>query len=286
LAEAAVKYTTESFTASDGYRWCYRRYDPRATGHGEPRAQLVCLHGIQSHAGWYDYSSSKLCQAGYGVHFLDRRGSGMNQQDRGDAPGFRQLLDDVHQFIQMLWQISSGPVFLVGISWGGKLALALQRAYPAAADGIALLCPGIFPRVHPSLGERLAIGLAWLVAPQRRFRIPLSDPQLFTASPRWQEFIREDQFSLHEATARLLVESVRLDRYVRSAPAHMHIPVLLMLAERDRIIDNRRTRQFVERFGCTDKTIVEYAGAEHTLEFEPKPDIFIGELLHWLERHI
>ena len=61
--------------------------------------------------------------------------------------------------------------------------------------------------------------------------------------------------------------------------------MLLLLAERDRIIDNERTRLYVERFASTDKQTIEYAGADHTLEFEPNPDTFIGDVRRWLERH-
>ena len=89
-------YTVEAHTAGDGYRWRFRRY-PAA---GPPRAHVVCVHGIQSHAGWYEHSCTQLARAGFAVDFIDRRGSGMNEADRGDAPGFRRLLDDVAEFLK------------------------------------------------------------------------------------------------------------------------------------------------------------------------------------------
>jgi len=286
LVESPPVYTVESFTASDGYRLQYRRYHPIMNGWGAPRARIVCLHGIQSHAGWYDYSCTGLCRAGFLVDFLDRRGSGMNDQARGDAPSYRQLLDDVTRFLPTTRTHSALPTFLLAISWGGKLALGLTRAGRASLQGIVLLCPGFFPVVSPPLRQRLAIGWARLVAPRRRFPIPLNDPQVFTENPKWQQFIREDKLSLHEATARLLTESVRLDRYVRRAGGHCSIPVLLMLAEKDRIINNQKTRRYVEAFASPDKEIMEYPGAHHTLEFEPNPEIFLADLIGWLERHL
>ena len=73
LADAAA-FTVETFTASDGYVWRYRRY-PAA---GAARAEVVFIHGIQSHGGWYEGSCTQLAQAGFNVSFLDRRGSGLN----------------------------------------------------------------------------------------------------------------------------------------------------------------------------------------------------------------
>ena len=69
-------------------------------------------------------------------------------------------------------------------------------------------------------------------------------------------------------------------------PKHINAPVLLLLAEHDRIIDNARSRRFVERFVNSDRVVIEYPGAHHMLEFEPDPDRFLGDLENWLRRHL
>ena len=280
MAEAASACSVETYTASDGYCLHYRQY-PAA---GETQAHVVALHGIQSHGGWYGYSCGRLAQAGFDVSFLDRRGSGLNTQDRGDTPSFRRLLDDIAEFL-VRFQTDERPVFLVAISWGGKLAVALPRRHPGLINGLALLCPGICPKIRPPFSDRCAIAAFRLFRPRRRFPIPLSDPELFTATPRWQQFLREDPLSLHRATARFLIESVRLDGYLRFAARRVRVPVLLMLAEYDRIIDNARTRRFVARLRSDDNQVIEYRGAHHTLEFEPEPDRFVDDLCRWLHEH-
>ncbi len=309
MAESPLPYSLSTYTVSDGYCCRYRRYpaipSSRTDFKSVPQAHVVGIHGIQSHGGWYEHSCIRLSQAGFTVSFLDRRGSGLNEQDRGDAPSFRRLLDDLAEFLRALspvgqvsnlplspgagWkpapQRSALPVFLVGISWGGKLAVALQRRHPGLVDGLVLLCPGFFAKVRPSRRQRLAIIWSRLVAPRRLFPIPLNNPDLFTGTPRWQRFLREDLLSLREATARLLIESVRLDGYLRFVPRYVRVPVLVMLAEHDRIIDNARTRRFVARFAAADKQIIEYPGTHHTLEFEPDPEIFLRDLINWLEKH-
>jgi alpha-beta hydrolase superfamily lysophospholipase len=277
----------ETYRAGDGYRWQLRRYPPAVAA----RAHVVCLHGIQSHGGWYEYGCRRLAEAGFAVWFLDRRGSGLNHEARGDAPSFRRLLDDVAEFLRDFQGTRTNPslpiarspipVLLVALSWGGKLAVALQRRHPGLVDGLALLCPGFFPRVRPTRRQRLAVLWSRLTAPGRLFPLPLNDPELFTATPRWQRFLRDDPLALHQATARLLVESVRLDGYLRWTPRHVRVPVLLQLAGRDRIIDNARTRAFVGRFAAATE-VIEYPEAHHTLEFEPDPDRHLGDLVRWL----
>lgn len=272
----AGTHTVQEHVASDGYRWRYRRYTPDVA----PKAHVVCIHGIQSHGGWYTHSCEELCRAGYLVSFIDRRGSGLNEQARGDAPSFRRLLDDLAEFLRLETSLRQ---YLVAISWGGKLAAALQKRHPGLVHAVALLCPGFFAKVKPSLWTRLAIAFCRLVRPSKRFPIPLNEPDLFTAQPQWQQFIANDKLGLREATARLLVESVRLDAYRKVVPPHVTVPVLLMLAGQDRIIDNERTRRFVQTFASQDKRIIEYPEAHHTLEFEPDPGKFIGDLRGWLD---
>ncbi len=279
---ASPAFARRTYTTGDGYRCHYRDY-PTA---GTPRGQVVFVHGIQSHAGWYEHSCRRLSAAGFAVSFLDRRGSGENAEARGDTPSFRRLLDDIAEFLRPLRRDQTLPIFLAGISWGGKPVVALQRRHPGLVDGLALLCPGFRPQVGPKRKERLAILWSRLTAPRRLFPVPLSDPQLFTATPRWQQFIREDPLSLRQATARFFVESVRLDLYLRFAVARVNVPVLLLLAEHDRIIDNARTRAFVEGIPAADKEVHEYAGAHHTLEFEADPEPFLADLLAWLDRQV
>lgn len=267
-----------SFTASDGYRWFCRHYPPTTS----PWATVVGVHGIQSHGGWYEASCRQLRDAGCDVWFVDRRGSGQNSQARGDTPSFRRLIDDLGEFLKTLKGPDQPPLFVSAISWGGKLGAGLCYRYPGLLDGLALLAPGFKPRVSPPTAERLAIAQAGVTDPTRMFPIPLSDPALFTGQQRWQKFIADDPLSLREATARMLVESIKFDVYLRRAPRHVRCPVLLMLAGQDRIIDNARTTNYVCRFATGQKEIRTYHDAHHTLEFETNAVEITGDLIRWL----
>jgi alpha-beta hydrolase superfamily lysophospholipase len=269
--------TVAEFQASDGYVWKYRQIMPDAP----PRGHVVLLHGIQSHGGWYIPCAQWLAQNGWTVSLLDRRGSGLNEANRGDAPSFRRLIDDIAEFLQTL----PTPRFLVGISWGGKLAVALQKRHPGLCSGMALVAPGIRAQVRPPFLRRLRIFGARFIRPRKLFPIPLSDPALFTANPERQSFIANDPLSLRDATARFLVKSRRLDHYVRRCRKHVTVPTLLLLAGRDRIIDNERTRRFVGKFAGPVEVIV-YPSASHTLDFEPSRPPHWEDLTRWLSARL
>ena len=267
-----------SFTATDGYEWKLHHYSPSDS---MSQGTLVCLHGIQSHAGWYERSCRYFAEQGWDVCFLDRRGSGVNQEARGDCPSFRRLLDDVGEFLQeQRQQHPERRVILHAVSWGGKPALALLKRHPGLVDGLVLLCPGFFPIVSPPLRQRLRILGARLIRPRRRFPVPLDDPYLFTENEKWHEHLRTDPLSLREATARFFVESVRLDIYLKRVSTKIGVPILLVLASEDRIIDNAKTRRWIERF--PNVTTLEYPGAHHTLEFEEQPEPVFANVHKWM----
>jgi alpha-beta hydrolase superfamily lysophospholipase len=267
-----------TFTSSDGCRWHYRKFVPP----GAPTARIMFIHGIQSHGGWYPRSCAKIAAAGYEVYFLDRRGCGLNEERRGDMPGFRRILDDYAEFIKALPQDGLTKI-LAAVSWGGKLGVALQYRHPGLVDGLALLCPGIVARIRPAFFARVRIALARVFRPSKLFPIPLNVPSLFTSSIKWQRFIEDDGLGLRDATARMLFGSFALDIYLRRAWKLVTAPVLLMLAEHDQIIDNAKTRAYVDKFPSANKRVIEYPGAQHTLEFEPEGHRFADDLLGWME---
>jgi alpha-beta hydrolase superfamily lysophospholipase len=262
------------FTANDGYPLYFRAFVPHAT----PIGHLVCLHGIQSHGGWYVESCRKLAAAGYIVSYLDRRGSGLNWLARGDAPNYGRLLADVKEFIA-----ADGldvPVTLMATSWAGKLGVLLAAEEKPVMDQLVLLCPGLFPQVKPPLDVRLGIAAARFTQPTKLFPIPLGDPKLFTEHGQWQDYLRNDPLSLHHATARLLVESFWLDAAVKRIQHLQPIPAILMLSGQDRIIRNDVTREWLRQVSPQSQ-VMDYPSAHHTLEFEPGQP-FVADLLEWL----
>ena len=238
----------EFYSARDGRRLAVRVWDVAAT----PRARIVFLHGITSHGGWYCQSSAHLASAGFEMHFLDRRGSGLNADEPGNVDRWTIWIDDVANYLELLRHLPTPDTghltpILCGISWGGKLAAAVARQHPALIKSLGLICPGLYSPHEPSLLKRIA-----LTAPvparrrQRRVAIPLQSSALFTDSYEWRKFIARDPLSLRQVTWQFAREDRQLTRYARQSAPFLHMPILLMLAGRDRIVDNPRTRALSE----------------------------------------
>ncbi len=239
------------------------------------------LHGITSHGGWYDRSCRHLCDCGFEVHFLDRRGSGLNLEGRGDVEHHAIWLADVTSYLEQIR--GTQPVVLCGISWGGKLAAALARRQPGLIDGLTLVTPGIYSRFEPGPLKRLMLRLPKRERMlSRQLTIPLLPASLFTETPAWHEYVDTDPLSLRNVTLRFVQADLQLTRYAQQGAPYIHTPTLMMLAGRDRILSNSRCRSYLGRIGAAHKTLIEYPNAVHTLEFESSPERYFADLADWI----
>ncbi|MBN1942850.1 MAG: alpha/beta fold hydrolase [Phycisphaerae bacterium] len=271
----------------DGYETSVYVHRPPA---GAPEGKLPVLyaHGIQSHPGWFYGSAMALASAGHTVYQLTRRGSGDNPAARGDCPHRAQLLDDVRMNMEfLLAEEKTELVHLLGVSWGGKLLAALlarDETPQRHVKSLTLIAPGIVPRADVQFRVKIRIAGSLLVHPDALYDIPLGDVSLFTDNEPMRRYLADDAFGLHQATARFLFESRRMDQDVHRAKAgSIPCPTTLILSKRDRIIDNAKTRAVVEKLAGEKLNVVELDGS-HTLEFEPDPAEFFRHVVEAVER--
>lgn len=256
----------ESYTTPDGTELRYRRVAAGGTSSGgAPVGRLVYLHGIESHGGWFLPMAARLAAHGYELNLLDRRGAGLNRGvDTGHADSGDQLLDDVQAFRR-----AAGEHHLIGLSWGGKLALASALRDPEGLRTLTLITPGLVPLVDLGLGQKLRLVLTALVGRRAMFDVPI-EPEMFTRTERYLDYIRADALRLERVSNRFLLAGRRLDRLIRARVEALSSPALLLLAGHDRIIDNRRTRALLERAPRGLVEVREYAEATHSIQFDDK----------------
>lgn len=221
----------ESFEGSGGRLLRYRVLDSQPA-----RYHLLYLHGIESHSAWFLPAAARLREFGFTTYLLDRRGSGLNMNYLpGDAPSARVLLEDVRRFRH---QLGDPKLHLLGLSWGGKLATAVALDQPEEVQSLVLVTPGLRSRTDLSLLAKANVLLSLLAGGRRRFKLPI-EPEMFTNTPRFLDFIRRDPWRLQKVTARFLLTSRALDWMIARRIANLRLSILLFLAGKDPIIDNQ-----------------------------------------------
>ncbi|HEV2919761.1 MAG TPA: alpha/beta fold hydrolase, partial [Actinomycetota bacterium] len=266
-------------TASDGVDLHYLRW---SSGRSPPRAAIIFLHGIASHAGWFGETAADLNSQGVAVYGPDRRGSGRSGGPRGHLERYGRALDDVEEMVRLVSsELRATPIFLAASSWAAKLAVVYAAERPGSLSGLLLLGPGLLPRVNLSPTRQLFVVVGHLVAPTARLPIPLT-PELYTANRPYVDFIREDRLRLLEATTRFIWETARLDRRRGRASARLKLPLLVLQGQDDKMMDVAKTRRWFSRLDVEDKTYVAYPGAGHTLDFEPDRSRYLADMVAWL----
>jgi acylglycerol lipase len=246
-----------------------------------PRARVVLLHGLESHGGWFTDFGSHLAATGHVVVALDRAGAGRSEGPRGDMSTATGLFAQVRTLLREV--APSLPSVVLGFSWGARWALAQAVQEPADTQGLILMAPGLrLQAPYPPLTRALVFATA-LCRPGTRVRTPVPDDRWFTTRSGPLAFIRSDPWRLSQVTSRLLWQSWILERlFVQRAQA-LRVPILHLVAGRDRICDNDRNREQL-RAAVPDGLYAErfYADAEHALMFECDRYPIISDIATWI----
>jgi alpha-beta hydrolase superfamily lysophospholipase len=240
---------------------------------------LVYLHGIESHAEWFADCAEKIESMGVSVYAPDRRGSGLNGQSRGDCTRFLGLVDDVVELARII-ESSHRELHIAGLSWGCKLAVAIDMHYPGLFSSMTLISPGIFSRVMPGLGQRLHIAFDAMFRPTMLHTIPIED-EMFTSDSERLKYIATDPLRLRRVTARFYFQNVLLERFLKNRKYQWSAPTQMLLAENDAIVDNRRTTETFESLEIEKKMLRTYAGCRHSLQFEEPEDV-AQDIVSWI----
>lgn len=262
----------------DGYAAYARLWTP-----GVVRGAVLHHHGIQSHCDWYAGSAEKLCEAGYAVLQVDRRGSGRNEVDRGHAASAPQLIADAHAARNVLLSRTGLDRYhVVGVSWGGKLAVVAYIDNPDRVASLSLVTPGLFPLVGVSKEEAHRIGVAMIYEPETLFDIPLNDPDLFTHEPKWREYHATDPRTLSQCTAAFYLASRRMDKMLAKLADRPPIPIHLFTAGAEGIVDNEKTIEYIASLGWQRTRFTCYEGSRHSVEFDV-PERFYADLISFVD---
>src|SRR5262249_7147389 len=109
-----------------------------------PRVALLCIHGLGLYSGSYQDFGRHLARGGIATFAIDVRGFGSWVTGKGEKDiDFNSCLDDIKSAVASIHTAYPNlPVFLLGESMGGAIALRFAVQHPEMIDGLISSVPG------------------------------------------------------------------------------------------------------------------------------------------------
>ena len=252
----------------------------------DPRAVVVIAHGLAEHGGRYPEVAARLVASDYAVYALDHRGHGRSGGSRANIDRFAYLVSDLGTFAGRAQREHPGaPVFLLGHSMGGAVALACALRYKGSLKGLALSAPALATSEAVSSFKRLTLRLLSSLAPNAgALTLPA---KAISRDPAVVEAYEQDPLVFRGAIpARTIVELLQaMAAFPTSAP-ELRIPVLVQHGTADSLVPLAATRPVYDLLGQPRaRTLRYYDGLFHEVYNEPERDRVIADLAAWIEAH-
>ena len=250
----------------------------------EPRGVVVIAHGAGEHAGRYGHVAARLTSDGYAVYAVEHRGHGHSQGPRALIDRLDNAVADLDSLVILAAGDHPGlPLFLLGHSMGGTIAVSYTIAHQDRLSGLILSAPLAALEAAPA-PMRLAARVLSALAP----RLPLFaiDATLVSRDPAVVEAYEKDPLVYHgKLPVRTVAELAgAIERFPESA-AEITVPTLIMFGTADRLCPPEGSVMLGKRIGASDKTLTPYDGLYHEILNEPEQDLVLNELSAWLGAH-
>lgn len=277
IHESILNGNIRQFAAKDYCKLFFRYWLAKKNG-----PCVIYLHGLESHSDWFINMAEALNACGYNVYAFDRRGSGLNQSLGDDPDSAKHIFDDLESFVKLVKKENpESKIFIIGLCLGGKIAVNAFLYIPNMIDGLVLISPAIKSKIGVNFFAQFSIVYSSYFAPERLFRIPIED-HMFTANPKYLEFIRKDPIRLRYISARHLLDITLMDRALKRATENIKAPVLLLLAGIDDILDMGAVDAWFDSIPSPDKTKRTFNNCRHILTFEEKSQDVITCIADWI----
>lgn len=169
---------------------------------GKPDAVILGLHSFGDYGAAFDALGPYFADNGHLLVSYDQAGFGERIQ-QGQWAGEEQLVSEAVFQIEQLYERYQRPVFLMGESLGGAVAILAALEVPEKVAGIVLAGPAVREGIRLRYGWNAAIASAAFIAPGYQLTVDRrpDDPNLAAHSAQ------------RLATDPRVIREVRMDAY-------------------------------------------------------------------------
>ncbi|WP_250847151.1 alpha/beta hydrolase [Aquisphaera insulae] len=252
-----------------------------------PRGVVVVAHGLGEHGGTYAPIAEAVGMP-LGLEFVavDFRGHGMSPGRRGVVRRYEDLVGDLAAVVEWARGRRPGlPAFVLGHSNGGQVVLRYALESSSSLAGVIASNPFIriampVPPAKLRLGKMLRSVAPWVTL---RSDLPIDS---MTRDPAMKEMYRTDSLRHNRISPKLFFGMVEGGEMLMERAPELRHPLLMIVGGQDPVVSPLATRDFYDRVGAVDKTLLLYPKMLH----EPFNEIgrlqVFQDVSRWIEPHL
>lgn len=251
---------------------------------GTPTGVVLLCHGLGEHAGRYRTVVDTLTPDGWAVYGLDHRGHGLSGGRRCHLDDYADWLTDFDAFRRLVVSRHPDvPVFLLGHSMGGQIALAYALDHQDDLRGLVLSAPALASNAVPRRAVPVLMALGRVAPTLRPAGIDstkISKDASVVAAYRADPLVHHGRPTLGLSTA-LFGQFAPLVERSRG----LRLPLLLQHGTLDVLSEPAGSRSLERASGSPDQTVHFYDGLWHEIYHEPERAEPLADLRSWLDAH-
>jgi alpha-beta hydrolase superfamily lysophospholipase len=244
---------------------------------------VLALHGMNDYSNAFEGPGRFLAKRGVAVYAYDQRGFG-----QGPHPGYwsdaADMAADLRSAARLVAARHPGvPLYLLGESMGGAVAILAAEDPPPEVTGLILSAPAVWGRAEMGMMQRLALWLAANTVPG------------WTLTGRGLHILASDNIEMLRALSRdpLVLKATRVDAInglvdlmdaAFAAAPRLRLPTLVLYGANDEVIPPEPTWRMIEHLPALSSTqrVALYDRGWHMLLRDLDAELVLTDLAAWI----
>ncbi len=252
------------------------------------RSVLLCVHGLGLNSSSWEPFGKAMSQRGVATYAIDVRGFGSWKHAEGhEKVDFKKCIEDVKDTLEWLRKANPNkPLFLMGESMGGAIALHVAAQFPDDLDAVISVS---------SSGERfkqkrtdLKVFLHALMGPNRKFDI---GSQIVDQAAQKNNALKKEWEGDPDDVMKLSpLELLQFQHFMNEnhdeAKKITKLPVLMVQGSNDKLVKPEGTEELFDELKTPEKKLIMVEDGQHLI-FEDKQfsQSTLNDVADWIASH-
>ncbi len=282
MASASVKVAVESdFPSHDGVALHYRHWPAAQPG----KRALLLFHRGHEHSGRWQETVEALALEDVDVFAWDARGHGASPGERGAAEHIGVLIRDVDAFVRHVTKhhgIAVEDMIVLAHSVGAVVVAAWVHDFAPPIRGLVLATPAFRVRLYVPLAVPLLRLRQHLIGPG--YVKSYVKSQMLTHDAKQARLYAEDPAIFRQIAVNVLLDLHDTGTRLVADAGAIRVPVLMLAAGADWVVENGAQRKFFARLSSADKTFRELPGFHHAIFHESARELVVEQVRDFVTR--